>query len=115
MGYFSNGSEGDAYDREWCQHCIHKAGGCAVWDAHLSRNYEEANNAESILHLLIPRSASDRDNLRCRMFVPRPQPEAIQALRDQIALACELGCALDPPNHTAACEAARAQIGRQVC
>lgn len=68
MAYFSNGgSEGEAYEAEWCDKCIHQGNGCAVWLAHLLHNYDECNNKDSILHLLIPRT--DDGNGRCRMFL----------------------------------------------
>ena len=67
MGYFSNGSEGMAYEETYCAHCIHEEGGCAVMLAHLLHNYDECNNPESILHVLIPRG-KDGFNERCKMF-----------------------------------------------
>jgi hypothetical protein len=72
MGYFSNGSEGDCYEAEFCSRCVHQNGpdgesGCAVMLAHLLRNYDECNNKESILHILIPRD-KDGWNEQCKMF-----------------------------------------------
>lgn len=71
MGYFSNGSEGDWYERTYCDRCIHQGPddgpGCAVMLAHLLHNYQECNNKESILHLLIPRKP-DGFNDQCAMF-----------------------------------------------
>lgn len=79
MGYFSNGSEGDDYERQHCDHCLHQKledGGCMVWLAHCLHNYRDCNDPDSVLHLLIPRSADDLSNERCTMFVasaaPRP-------------------------------------------
>lgn len=74
MGYFSNGSEGMDYEARWCDRCVHQKGpdgksACAVWMAHYLRNYKEANNEESILHMLIPRSKNGLDNERCKMFL----------------------------------------------
>lgn len=72
MGYFSNGTEGMMYEEKYCSKCIH-GGNCAVWDAHMLRNYDECNNDKSILHLLIPRDGIH--NERCLMYVhgkPRP-------------------------------------------
>lgn len=69
MGYFSNGTEGDMYEAKWCDHCIHQDDPCAVWEAHLLRNYEECNKKDSILHLLIPREGVH--NGQCRMFKER--------------------------------------------
>lgn len=71
MGYFSNGTEGESYEARWCDNCIHQNGpdgesSCAVWLAHLLYSYDECNNPESILHLLIPREGID--NQKCTMF-----------------------------------------------
>ncbi len=49
MGYFSNGTEGEIYQEQWCNHCIHRPTqekGCAVWDAHLLLSYEECNKRD---------------------------------------------------------------------
>lgn len=53
MGYFSNGSEGMDWEAQNCTCCVHEQE-CAVLEAHLLHNYDECNNAESILHMLIP-------------------------------------------------------------
>lgn len=78
MGYFSNGAEGADYEETYCRRCIHygpeEGPGCPVWLAHLLHNYDECNNDESILHLLIPHTA-DGGNGECTMFV-----EALKAL-----------------------------------
>jgi hypothetical protein len=66
MGYFSNGTEGDLYENRYCMRCWHQ-GDCAVWDAHMLYNYDECNNKESILHILIPRDGIK--NLECKMFI----------------------------------------------
>lgn len=76
MGYFSNGSEGDAYEEQYCSRCVHdggpeyKDGGCAVWLLHLKHNYNECNNKTSMLHQLIPRDGEGH-NEQCRMFYPK--------------------------------------------
>ena len=74
MAYFSNGSEGDNYEHNYCSRCIHGSWlreddgkMCAVMEAHLLKNYEECNNKDSILHILIPRDGIW--NAECRMFV----------------------------------------------
>ena len=67
MGYFSNGTEGMDYEYKYCDHCVHQDDPCAVWLAHLVKNYDECNNKDSILHMLIPRS-KDGFNERCLMF-----------------------------------------------
>ena len=75
MGYFSNGTEGECYQAQYCFRCTHwppdpNDGMCAVWLAHQLRNYEDCNNAESPLHVLIPRTKLG--NGECRMFIPAP-------------------------------------------
>jgi len=66
MGYFSNGTEGDMYEAEWCNNCVHYDQ-CAVWLLHMLHNYDECNNGNSFLHVLIPRDSNGR-NLKCEMF-----------------------------------------------
>lgn len=68
MGYFPNGTEGMLYEQDFCERCLHNEG-CAVWLAHTLRNYDECNKAESILHILIPRTKDGLGNEQCRMFV----------------------------------------------
>lgn len=67
MGYFSNGTEGMAYEEEWCARCVHQDG-CEVWLVHILFNYDECNNPKSILHRLIPLSDDGLGNKQCRMF-----------------------------------------------
>ena len=79
MGYFSNGSEGCDYENKYCDHCVHKNGpdgksGCAVWLAHMLRNYDECNNENSILHILIPRKGIE--NEKCTMFLLKESESA---------------------------------------
>jgi hypothetical protein len=76
MGYFSNGTEGEMYEEEYCSKCVH-AKGCAVWHAHMAHNYAECNKDDSILHLLIPRlkplpPAPPIFNDKCLMFYEDP-------------------------------------------
>ena len=72
MGYFSNGTEGEMYEERYCANCAHQDG-CTVWLAHMVHNYDECNNPESILHLLIPRSKDNVGNEQCTMFLPARQ------------------------------------------
>ena len=72
MGYFSNGTECMDYQERHCDRCIHN-NGCAVWQAHLTHNYDECDNEDSILHLLIPRSEDDLSNEQCKMFIEAQQ------------------------------------------
>lgn len=73
MGYFSNGSDGEGYQEEWCSRCLHdnyeKGIYCPIWNLHLRDNYDECNKPESYLHVLIPREKIH--NSRCTMFVDR--------------------------------------------
>ncbi len=68
MGYFSNGIESMEYEAEYCNKCVHQEAGCSVWLAHLLHNYEECNNKESILHILIPRKENGFCD-KCTMFI----------------------------------------------
>lgn len=74
MGYFSNGSEGDAYEAKYCNRCVHSGEdgtGCNVMLAHVLFAYEECNrdsNAKRMLDMLIPRDGAF--NGECTMFVP---------------------------------------------
>ena len=67
MGYFANGTEGMDYDSEYCERCVH-SNGCAVMEAHMLYNYDECNNKNSILDLLIPRKENGIGNEKCRML-----------------------------------------------
>lgn len=58
MGYFSNGTEGDAFEGAICSGCVHyisieeaadKGGGCPVWLAHLLYNYDQFNDGQEKL------------------------------------------------------------------
>ena len=86
MGYFSNGTEGMDYEARYCDRCVHQGPedgpGCAVWFAHFLHNYDECNNDESILHLLIPLVDMEFDdgityqvNGECKMFIPQQPGE----------------------------------------
>ena len=81
MGYFSNAWEGAAYQERWCVRCVHWSDehGCPCWLAHLSRNADEANNAKSILHKMIPFDGIH--NGKCEFFRPGkpPKPWRIEA------------------------------------
>lgn len=67
MGYFSNGTEGMYYQERYCNRCWHDRNqDCPIWLAHLTHNYKECNNPESILHMLIPRDGIE--NKECKLF-----------------------------------------------
>jgi hypothetical protein len=65
MAYFSNGSEGEFFEAQWCSKCVHdgKEAGCPVMALHIIYNYQECNNKESFLGILI----SDEPKV-CNMF-----------------------------------------------
>ena len=73
MGYFANGSEGEAYEARYCDRCAHQKNadgtGCAVWALHLIHNYE-GGRIQVLLDELIPQQ--DGRNLACLMFFVRP-------------------------------------------
>ncbi len=80
MAYFSNGTEGMAYEGKWCAKCHHNKRPteedpypemCAVWLAHQVHNYRFCNDDESPLDLLIPRLKEGLGNDQCKMFLPR--------------------------------------------
>ncbi len=74
MAYFSNGTEGGAYEELWCSKCHHQKpedGGCAVMLAHLLYNYDFCNEEKNPLDVLIPRSKDKLGNEKCEMFFPR--------------------------------------------
>lgn len=75
MGYFSNGSEGEYYEAQWCHRCVHQPTaerGCPVWDLHMLYNYDQCKKATTAeaLSMFIPRDA-DGGNGRCTMFFAR--------------------------------------------
>ena len=75
MGYFSNGTEGDMYEEEYCHRCVHNhpEHGCPCWEAHKWWNYDECNKPESILHKMIPFEKEKRHGVhwpdQCIFFV----------------------------------------------
>jgi len=73
MGYFANGSEGDAYEARWCRRCVHdphEGESCPVLDAHQVFNYAQHDDGrlQEVLSLLIPRHPNG-GNARCRLFI----------------------------------------------
>lgn len=70
MGYFANATDGDIYDRDYCNKCAHMLKeplGCPCHTAHLLWNYDECNNKDSILHKMIPRDENGF-NKKCIFF-----------------------------------------------
>jgi hypothetical protein len=92
MGYFANGTEGEAYFNHYCRNCRNcgdakSEEGCVVWDLHLCWNYDAVSDEfttqdtpplhgptlRAALDSLIPRDASGR-NGQCLMFRERAEP-----------------------------------------
>lgn len=75
MGYFSTGTEAQAYEADFCDRCSNREvnGGCIIWMMHLMENYDECNNPDSHLHMLIPRRKDGAGNEQCAMFNPAPE------------------------------------------
>ena len=75
MGYFSNGTEGDAYWRKYCTQCVHdqidNEKSCPVWEAHMIWNYDECDKPDSILHKMIPRTKDGLGNEKCVFYQGR--------------------------------------------
>lgn len=71
MGYFSNGSEGLAYQDKYCSRCVHDINqNCQVWLAHLLYNSGKENQ---VLELLIPQNESGLGNEQCTMFIEKQE------------------------------------------
>lgn len=91
MGYFSNGTEGDAYEARWCANCVHgkSQDGCAVMLAHILESYGQSGSTETVLSTLIPRSEDGVGNNKCRMFITvddvrRRRRERVSELQAQL-------------------------------
>lgn len=72
MAYFPNGTSGMLYEEKYCDKCIH-SGNCVIWDLHMFHNYDECNNKDSMLHVLIPRNEDGIGNKQCSMFISADQ------------------------------------------
>lgn len=68
MGYFSNGSEGEAYEARWCNRC-QRQGDCFIWDQHLVYNGNPEHQAR--LDKLIPQRPDGLGNEQCTGFTVR--------------------------------------------
>lgn len=76
MGYFSNGTDGDIYQSNFCNRCIHdKEGfGCQIMNAHFFFNYDQHKNEQlkEVLSMLIPREEDEGEfNGQCLLYVPK--------------------------------------------
>ncbi len=77
MGYFSNGTEAEIYQEQYCRRCWHSRNeteGCPVWLLHLLHNYGRGEKATAILSVLIPEVGIT--NGKCTMFVPLEEVDA---------------------------------------
>ena len=83
MAYFSNGTEGMAYQDQYCDRCVHDdratggeiGGGCIVWTLHLVHSRENPLVCD-MLDVLIPMvdsgtTPSYKVAGQCSMFVPK--------------------------------------------
>lgn len=75
MGYFSNGSEGDWYEAQYCARCVHEGTeerSCPIMELHALYNYDQCKkpSTAAALGLLIPRDATG-GNGQCAMFWAR--------------------------------------------
>jgi len=74
MAYFPNGASGGDYREKYCDNCVHdKNDDCPIWALHLMHNYEECNNDDSFLEVLIPRDGIE--NQECKLFIPNAKSE----------------------------------------
>ena len=75
MGYFANGTEGQMYEEQYCERCIHGGWTCPIWTLHMMHNYEQHKEPKIALMLdtLIPRKGCF--NEECKMFVERIMPK----------------------------------------
>ena len=84
MGYFPNGSAGEAYEARYCDRCVHQGDPddgpwCVVWTLHLVHNYDQLKPenvlVKETLDVLIPDSKDGLGCDECRMFVARDEHE----------------------------------------
>ena len=74
MGYFANSTEGEMYERKYCEKCFcYQDGHCPCLQAHMLWNYDECNNDDSLLHKMIPREGVA--NNRCIFWEPKEDKE----------------------------------------
>jgi len=75
MAYFPNGTAGDMYRERYCDKCKHdKDDKCPIWLAHLLHNYDECNNDDSILHMLIPMTKDGLRATECFFYETETMP-----------------------------------------
>lgn len=85
MGYFSNGTEGEMYEEEFCSRCVHygEAGeSCAILQVHAIWNYDQnrkdKKEIRDLLDDLIPRL--NDGNEECNMFHAKREPPGLKHL-----------------------------------
>ena len=74
MAYFSNGSEGMAWQERNCDRCVNyldngdgRGPGCPIWDVHMIHNYTDVNEKESVAaRHLDPPGPEDRPGMGAR-------------------------------------------------
>lgn len=70
MGYFSNGEEGERYQAEYCERCLHDVNqDCPILLIHLLFNYDQHRdeNLKTVLDAFIPWDGIY--NGECKMFI----------------------------------------------
>ena len=77
MGYFPNGTSGNAYQERYCERCAHDVNrDCAVWLAHLVTEHcdkdGETSEAGKVLDMLIPETENGIGCKQCKMFIEVP-------------------------------------------
>ena len=82
MGYFSNGTEGERYQAQYCSRCVHDDPdkGCEIWGAHVVYLSDSKNQPSvgGVLNMLIPMEGTT--NLQCKLFYPAPATERLEGL-----------------------------------
>ncbi len=79
MGYFSNGTEGDIYESEYCRKCVHhdhvpgEDEPCPIWTLHVFYNGDENSEIQDMLNTFIPQKGVH--NEKCKMFITPIQLE----------------------------------------
>ena len=100
MGYFSNGTEGEAFYFTYCEKCVHNEEDkmCPVWALHHQWNYEqfpdsvEEDAIEEIAEQQVKKDALDtlitrgENGQECKLFFPqskvkgKPDPNQLSLL-----------------------------------
>jgi hypothetical protein len=98
MAYFPNGTAGMYYEEQYCSRCVHFRGpdgdsGCAVWLLHLLFNYEQVNDDDHpirvMLNTLIPETEDKLGAEQCALFYPSDPDEQADLARGWDAKARE--------------------------